>query len=71
MDRDSSETKGQGTLLHVIKRKLNAWVSSLKEFMELVFKPSNHLIATSPKLEGNTFYIKASSLEWTAILWLN
>ena len=34
-------------------------------------KPSNHLIATGPKLEGKTFHIKASFLEWIAILWLN
>ena len=67
MDKDSSESKGQGTLLHVIKREPKA----LKESMELAFRPSNHLIATGPKLEGNTLHIKALSLEWTAILWLN
>ena len=71
MDKDSSESKGRGTLLHVIKQELKARVSSLKEYMELALKPSNHLIATGPKLEGNTLHIKASSLEWTAILWLN
>ena len=50
MDKDSSESKGRGTLLHVIKRDPNALVSSLKKSMELALKPSNHLFATSPKL---------------------
>ena len=50
MDKDSSESKGRGTLLHVIKREPKAWVSSLKKSMELALKPSNHLFATSPKL---------------------
>ena len=70
MDKDSKESRGQGTLLQVIKRKPNAWVSPLKELMEPTPKPSNHLIATGPKLDGNTLHIKASFLEWTAILWL-
>ena len=70
MDKDSKESRGQGTLLQVIKQKPNAWVSPLKELMEPTPKPSNHLIATSPKLDGNTLHIKASFLEWTAILWL-
>ena len=68
MDKDNSESKGRGTLLHVTKREPKAWVSSLKEFMELALKPSNHLIATGPRLEGNTLHIKASSFEWMAIL---
>ena len=68
MDKDSSESKGQGTLLHVTKREPKAWVNSLKKFMELALKLSNHLITTGPKLEGNTLHIKASSFEWTAIL---
>ena len=70
MDKNNSESKGQGTLLHVIKWEPNARVSSLKESMEFALKPSNHLIAKCPKLEGNTLHIKASSLEWTTILWL-
>ena len=68
MDKDNSESKGRGTLLHVTKREPKAWVSSLKEFMELALKPSNHLIATGPRLEGNTLHIKISSFEWMAIL---
>ena len=68
MDKDNSESKGRGTLLHVTKREPKAWVSSLKEFMELALKPSNHLTATGPRLEGNTLHIKASSFEWMAIL---
>ena len=68
MNKDSNEFKGRGTLLHMTKREPKAWVSSLKEFMELAFKPSNYCIATSPKLEGNTLHIKASSFEWTTIL---
>ena len=68
MDKDSSESRDRGTLLHVIKRKPNAQVSSLKEFMEFDFRPSNHLIAIGPKLDGKTLHIKASSLEWTVIL---
>ena len=63
MDKDSSESRARGTLLHVIKREPNAWVSSLKELMEFAFRPSNHLIATSPKLDGKTLHIKTSSLE--------
>ena len=68
MDRDNKEFKGRGTLLHVIKQDTNAWVSSLKESMELAPKLSNHLMATDPKLEGNTLHIKASFLEYTTIL---
>ena len=45
-----------------------AWVSSLKESMELALKPLNHLIAIGPKLDGNTMHIKASFLECTTIL---
>ena len=41
MDKDSSESKGRGTLLHVTKREPKAWVSSLKEFIELALKPSH------------------------------
>ena len=70
MDRDNKESKGRETLLHVIKWDPNAWMSSLKELMEPVPKPSNHLIATGPKLDGNTLHIKASFLKCTAILWL-
>ena len=70
MDRDNKESKGPGTLLHVIKRDPNTWVSSLKESMEPAPKLLNHLMATGPKMEGNTLHIKASFLECTTILWL-
>ena len=70
MDRDNKESKGRGTLLHVIKQDPNDWVSSLKKSMELAPRPTNHLITTSPKLDGNTLHIKALFLECTAILWL-
>ena len=63
MDKDSKESKGRGTLIHVIKWEPNARVSLLKEFIKPVFKPSNHLIAMGPKLDGNTLHIKASSLD--------
>ena len=63
MDKDSKESKGRGTLVHVIKREPNAQVSSLKEFIEPVFKPLNHLIAMGPKLDGKTLHAKASSLD--------
>ena len=36
--------------------------------MESALRPSNHLIATCSRLDGNSLHIKASSLEWTAIL---
>ena len=36
--------------------------------MEFVFKPLNHLIAIGPRLDRKTLHIKASFLEWTAIL---
>ena len=71
MEKDRRESKGRGTLLLVMKREPKAWVSCLKEFMEFGLRPSNHLIAISPRMDGNTLHIKASSLEWTAILWLN
>ena len=65
---DSREPKGRGTLLQVIERAPKALVSSLKELIEPSFRPSNHLIATGPKLDGNTLHVKASFLEWTVIL---
>ena len=71
MDRDKSESKGLGALLHVTKREPNDWVSSLEEFLELALNPLNHLIATGLRLEGKILHNKASSFKWTAILWLN
>ena len=56
---DNRESKGRGTLLQVMNRASKALVSSLKELIEPSFKLSNHLIATSPKLDGNTLHIKA------------
>ena len=67
---DNRESKGRGTLLQVIKRDLNAQVSSLKESIEPALKLSNHLIAIGPKLDGNTLHIKASFLDCIAIIWL-
>ena len=46
-------------------------MSFLKELIEFVFRPLNHLISISPKLDENTLHIKASSWEWTAIFCLN
>ena len=63
MDKDSRESMGRGTLLQVIKQEPKARVSPLKESMDFVLRPSNHLITTSPKLDGNTLHIKVSSLE--------
>ena len=63
MDIDSKDPKGNGTLLHVIKRASKDWVSFLKEPIEFAFKPLNHLIAIEPRLEGKFLHIKASSLE--------
>ena len=71
IDIDSREFKGWGTLLHVMNREQNDWVSFLKELMEFVLSPSNHLIGISPKLDGNTVHNKASSWEWTTIFYLN
>ena len=51
MDIESKDPRGNGTLLHVIKRALKDWVSFLKESIEFAFKPLNHLIAIGPKLE--------------------
>ena len=68
MDKDNKESEGRGTLLYVIKWDSNAQVSSLKELMELALKPSNHLIAIGPKLDGNTLHIKTSFLVCIAIL---
>ena len=63
MDKDSKESKGQGTLLLVMKQEPKAWVNCLKELTEFGLRSSNHLIATGPKLDENTLHIKASSLE--------
>ena len=71
MDKDRRESKGRGTLLLVMKREPKAWVRCLKEFMEFDLRLSNHLIAMGPKMNQNTLHIKASCLEWMAILWLN
>ena len=60
---DSKEFKGRETLLHVIKQDPNTRVRSLKESIELAPKPSNHLIAISPKLDENSLHMKASFLE--------
>ena len=68
---DNKESRGWGTLLHVMNRKQNDWVSFLKELMEFFLSPSNHLIGIGPKLDGNTLHIRAPSWEWTAILYLN
>ena len=67
---DNRESKGRGTLLQITKRTSNTLVNSLKELVEPSFKPSNHLITTGPKLDGNTLHIKVSFVEWTTILWL-
>ena len=67
MDRDNRESMGRETLVHIIKREPNARVSSLKESIELAVRPSNHFIATGPKLDGNTLHIKVSFLEWITI----
>ena len=61
IDMDNKESKGWGTLLHMINREQNAWVSFLKELTEFVLNSSNHLIAIGPKLNGNTLHIKALS----------
>ena len=37
-----------------MNQEQNDWVSFLKELMEFVLNPSNHLIGIDPKLEGNT-----------------
>ena len=51
MDMDNKESKGRKTQLHVMKQDPNARVSSLKESIEPAPRPSNHLIATGPKLD--------------------
>ena len=71
VDMDNKESKGWGTLLHVINWEQNDWVSFLKEVTKFVLSLSNHLIAISPKLDGNTLHIKISSWEWTVIFCLN
>ena len=68
MDIDSKDPKGNGTLLHMIKRAPKDWVTFLKESIEFAFNLLNHLIAIGPRLDGKILHIKALSLEWTAIL---
>ena len=58
MDIDNNESKGRGTLLHIIKWDPNTRVSFLNESIKL----------TGPKLDGITLHIKVSFLECTAIL---
>ena len=65
---DSKESKGQGILLQVTNQAPKALVSSWKELIDPSSNPSNHLIATGLKLDGNTLHIKASFFEWTTIL---
>ena len=71
IDMDNKDSRGWGTLLHVMNLEQNDWVSFLKELIEFVLSPSNHLIGISLKLDGNTLHIKAPSWEWTAIVCLN
>ena len=71
MDMDSRESRGWGTLLHVMNWEQNDWVSFLKKLMEFVLSPSNHLIGIGPKLDGNTLHNRASSWEWITIFCLN
>ena len=71
IDMDNKESKGWGTLQHVINQEQNDWVSFLKELIEFVLSPLNHLIGIGPKLDENTLHIKASSWEWIAIFCLN
>ena len=61
IDMENKESKDWGTLLHVMNREQNAWVSFLKELTEFVPSPLNHLIAIGPKLDENTLHIKALS----------
>ena len=42
----------------------------LSKLFKGVDRPLNHLIATGPKLDGNTLHIRALLLECIAILWL-
>ena len=55
---ENKESKGWGTLLYVINQEQNDRVSFLKELIESILSPSNHLIDIGPELDGNTLYIK-------------
>ena len=63
MDIDSKDPKGNGTLLHLMKRVPKDWVSFFKESMEFALRLLNYLIAIGPRLDGKILHIKASSLE--------
>ena len=63
MDIDNKDSKGNGTLLHLMKRAPKDWVSFLKESMEFALRPLNYLIAIGHKLDGKILHIKVSSLE--------
>jgi len=60
---DSRESKDLGTRLHVTNLASNAQVNSSKDFIEPSSKALNYLIATRPKLKGNTLHMRASFLE--------
>ena len=64
MDIDNRESKGQETLLHMIKRDPNTRVSSLKESMEPTPRPSNHLIAKALNWRGTPYTLRPHS--WNA-----
>ena len=68
MDIESKESRCLRTQLHVINLAPNAFVSSSKDPIDPSSRPSNHLIATRPRLEGKTLHINDLFLKWTAIL---
>ena len=60
IDMDNKKSKGWRTLLHVINREQNDWMSFLKKLTEFVLSLLSHLITIDRKLDGNTLHIKAS-----------
>ena len=67
---DKRKSNNLGTLLHVKNLAPNAFVNFSKDFIDLSFRESNHLIATGLRLEGKTLHMRALLPEWTAIFWL-
>lgn len=68
MDMVRSESNGFEFLQNVTNLALNALISSSYPRMDLFSNPSNHLIVVGPKLEGNILHLKASFLEYMAML---
>lgn len=68
IDMISSKSISFRTQLQVTNLTPKALISSSYLWMDPLSKPSNHLIVVDLRLEGNILHIKASFLEYIAML---